>query len=191
MPDANARNLANNKIVQDPQDPSNQVLKIYGSVGGCWGALTYRPVVFPEDFYVELRVYNGSESLSGCHPYRAQFEMRHGTHWYSVTNPAYSFMLFFREDQIVGHTRSDILANYQTNRWYDVKVHYERTGEQVTLTYWIDGVYLGQTTDSVDLNKHLTMDHLELVAQEGSVYFDDIKVYAGGIATSGGGGSGD
>jgi hypothetical protein len=162
--------------VQDPEDPSNQVLKIYGSVGGCWGALTYYPIVFPEDFYVELKVYNGSENLSGCHPARGQFGMRHGTHWNGATNPGYPFMLF-HQDTTVGKTWHDVLSNYQTNRWHDIKIHYERSGDQVTLTYWMDEEYLGQISEFVDLDRHLTMDHLELTAQEGSVYFDDIKVY--------------
>ncbi len=173
-PDANAiSNPSNNKIVIDPQNSSNKVLKMYGSLGGCWGALTYYPIAFPEDFYVALRVYNGSESLSGCHQARGGFGMRQGTSW---TNPSYGFMLF-HEDTTVGHAWSDILSNYQQNQWHDVKVHYERSGDQVTLNYWLDGNYLGQTTESVDLVNHLTLDHFELVIQEGTVYFDDIKIY--------------
>lgn len=164
-PDASAdTNPANNKIVQDPQNSSNNVLKLYGTVGGCWGALTYHPIVFPEDFYIDLKVYNGSELLSGCHQGRGGFGMRHGTYWYGVTNPGYTFILF-HEDTTFGHG------------WNDVKVHYARTGDQVMLTYWIDGKYLDTITETVDLSKHLTMDYFELSVQEGSVYFDDIRIY--------------
>jgi hypothetical protein len=171
--DANAYNSNYNKIVQDPVNSENKVLKIYGSVGGCWGALTYNPVVFPDDFFVEIKVYNGSETLSGCHPARGNFGLIQGAYW---SHPAYSLMLF-KNDNTVGKSWSDFLSSYQTNQWYNVKIHYERSGDQVTLTYWIDGDLIGQVTESVDLNIHLTMDHFELVAMEGSVYFDDIRIY--------------
>lgn len=175
VPDANAHDSSNNKIVLDPEDPSNQVLKLYGSVGGCWGALTYYPMNLLEDFYIEAKVYNGSETLTGCHPYRGGFSLRHGTYWYAVTNPSFGLMSFHQTT--AGPSINDVLLNYQVNRWYDTKIHYNRSGDQVTLTYWIDGEYLGQIIKVVDLEKHLTMDHFQLDAQEGSAYFDDVKVY--------------
>ena len=178
--DGNADDSANNKIVQDPTNPSNKVLKMYGNVGGCWGALAYYPCAFPNDFWVEARVRNGSEILSGCHPYRAGFGMRHGTYWYGATNPAFDWVQFTNTSLATGW--SDVLLpNYQTNQWYNFKIHHERSGDQVTATYWVNGQYVGQRIISVsNYPANLPLNHFEIFAQEGSVYFDDIKVYTEG-----------
>ncbi len=173
VPDANAHDSANNRIVLDPDNPTNQVLKMYGALNGCWGALGYHPMDLPEDFYIEFKVNNSSESLTGCHQGRSQFGLKHGTYW---GNPGYSLMLF-HEDPTVGKGWQDVLSNYQQNHWHDVRIHYERSGDQVALTYWMDGAYLGQISESVDLARHLTMDHFNLIVQEGSAYFDDIRIY--------------
>ena len=106
-------------------------------------------------------------------------------YWYHVTNPGYGLLLFNKTT--VGHSWGDVLSNYITNRWYSVKIHYKRLGDQVTLTFWIDGESVGQVVESVDLTKHLTMNHFELVVQEGSAYFDDIKIYTAQIDTDGDG----
>ncbi len=172
--DANAiSDPTNNRIVQDPENQSNQVLKIYGNVGGCWSALDYLPVNFRDDFYLEFRVYNGSEPLSGCHPGRAAIGMKYGSHW---SNPGFTYMQF-HEHSTVGRDWTDVLSDYLQNHWHNIKIHYQRSGNSITLTYWMDEEYLGTRYDYVDLDIHLTMNHLHFTSQEGTVYIDDVVVY--------------
>jgi len=63
-------------VVADPANPSNHVLKLYGVVGGTWGANAYRKYAFPESFTLETAVYNGAEPLSGGHSYRGCSPLR-------------------------------------------------------------------------------------------------------------------
>ena len=54
-------------------------LRGYGILGGCWASLMVSPIdpdfVYLDDFTVEFTMRNGSEGLSGCHPYRATVHM--------------------------------------------------------------------------------------------------------------------
>lgn len=175
VPDANATsNPANNMIVQDPEDPSNQVLKMYGSVGGCWGAIGYRECSITDELYIEAKVYNGSESLSGCHPSHAYIGVQQGTSW---TNYGRGLILFNGDGNITAGDGS-VLQGYQTERWYNVKIHYKGVDDNLTLRYWIDGVYRGQVEITInDILDEISLDHVSLSAYEGSAYFDDVKVY--------------
>lgn len=132
--DANANQSSTNKIVADPQNPSNKVLQLHGSLGGCWGALAYYPCAFSDDFWVDVKVRNGSETLTGCHPYRASSAMRYGTYWYAGTNPAFGFWVF--TDTSLTTDASNILKpDYVANQWYNLKVHHQRVGDQVKMMY--------------------------------------------------------
>jgi len=174
--DANA-SAAGNGLVSDPVDSSNQALRLFGSVGGCWGALTYTPCDFPTDFYIECDVYNGTETLSGCHPDRGNLGMRNGTSW---SNPARRFFLFKGDGDILG-TDNTTIGTYNTGEWYHVKVHYSRIGANLTMSYWINGASAGQSNIVIDdLAREESLDHFELTVQEGSSIFDNIKVYTDG-----------
>ena len=167
----------NNRIELDPTSTSNQVLKLYGVIGASWGALAYGSCDFTSSFIVEASIYNGSEALSGAHPDRGYLGLRHGTYWYAVTNPARMLVLFQGDGTVVGSDGTVILDSYETERWYDVKVQYDRVDDDINLHYWIDGVDLGAIQiNNVDLTKELSYDHIDLTAQEGTVFFDDVLV---------------
>jgi len=171
--DANANDTSNNKILSDPINNNNQVLKLFGTVGGCWGALTYKQCSFPDEFYVETKVYNGSESLNGCHPHRAYIGLRQGTYW---ANPARRLILFNGDGSI---TASDgtILQGYESSQWYDVKIYYKRNNTDLSLEYWINNVNKGKINIIIsDLEKEDSFDHIDLTVMEGTAYFDDIKI---------------
>ncbi len=179
VPDANANDSGNNYVAQDPLDSGNKTLRLFGSMGGCWAALAYHPISFTAEFTVETRIYNGSETLTGCHPDRGGIVMRHGTYWYGRTNPSRR-LIQFRGDGAVRATGATILGTYETDRWYDVKVHYYREGTDLSLRYWVDGDDFGEVHVTIeDLEKELSFDHFELSVQEGSAYFDDLEVTEG------------
>ncbi|MFC1636089.1 LamG-like jellyroll fold domain-containing protein [Planctomycetota bacterium] len=177
IPDASAvTNPANNRIVHDPVDSSNQVLKMYGAVVGFWGAITYNSYSFPTAYIVEARVFNGSEFITGGgHILRATIDMKQGAHWW---NPARSLIQFHGNGTILAGDWATVLGTYETERWYDVKIHYQRTGYNRSVQYWLDGAYLGEVTSTIDdLSVEESLDHLLLSVHAGTAYFDDINVY--------------
>jgi hypothetical protein len=176
QPDGNVNSdPANNKIVLDPSSPSNQVLKMHGALATCWGAHCYHPCSFDEEYIVEARIYNGSDSLSGCHPDRAQIGMRQGTSW---MNPRFYLLLSPGDGHFVASDGTELMT-YQTEQWYDIKILYSRSNTNLNLHYWINGEYKAAVNQTIsDLDEHLSLDHLELSVGEGSVYFDDVFVSA-------------
>ena len=173
--DANANSdPGNNLIVLDPADSDNKVLKLFGSLGGCWSSIGYMPFFFSEEFTIETKIYNGSELLSGCHPGRGRIVLRHETSW---TNYGRGLILFHGNGQIIAEDGS-ILQEYQSERWYNVKIKYTRIGNNLSLHYWIDNVDLGQIQLVIDdLGSEISLDHIGIIAQEGTAYFDDVHVY--------------
>ncbi|NOQ28161.1 MAG: hypothetical protein GQ564_22595 [Bacteroidales bacterium] len=171
--DANANNISNNYIDNTIKYEGDKSLKIYGSVGGCWGALAYKPMDFNSSFTIELAIRNGDENLSGCHPDRGQIGLRKGTSW---SNPARRLLLFGGDGKIYGGS-STSLGTYNTNTWYLVKIKYEKTADsQIKLSYWINNDYLGEETFDSIADENL-LDNFEIVAQEGSAWFDAISFY--------------
>ncbi len=167
---------SNNCVVVDPTNDNNKVLKLFGVLGGCWGAGAEHQCSFPTQFIVQFKVYNGSETLTGCHPHRADIGMKQGTYW---TNPGRGLILF-RGNGNVTAADGTILQTYQTERWYDVKIHYQRIERNLTLRYWIDDIYRGQVQLTVDdIPREESFDHFQLVAQEGTAYFDDVCIIPG------------
>ncbi len=167
---------ADGRVVLDPTNPSNQVLRLYGVVGSYWATLAYHPQPFPEEFILEASVYNGSEYLSGVgHNARAEIGMRDGTSW---VNPARGLISFGGDGLIHAETRSGtILGAYVTERWYDVAIHYRRNAQDVSLEYYLDGTYLGAVKSAIwHQSIENSFDHIDLSAQAGTAYFDDIKM---------------
>ena len=167
---------AMNNVVADPTNPANHVFRLYGTTTGSWGANAFKAFDFPESYTVHLAVRNGSEVAGGVQPYRASFEMRHGTDWPAWTNPSRRLLSFAIDGNIVtGDGR--VLQTYVTDRWYDVAVQYDRVGTDLTIQYWIDGVNKGVSNITVsDLTVELSLDHVGLTAIQGSAYFDDLSI---------------
>lgn len=170
--DANAINdPSNNQIVNSPGG-SGKSLKLFGQIGGCWAAITYRQFVPPSAFDLEFDVLNGAEGLSGCHPYRGDVGLRQGTHWW---NPSRELIIFWNDGTI--RVEGVNLGQYEVSRWYHVKISYRRAGNQLSRMYWLDGQSLGQVDTTIqDPAQEDSLDHFELAAQEGSAWFDNIKV---------------
>jgi len=177
QPDANVNiDRTNNKITQDPSSPNNQVLKMHGALAACWGAHCYHPCTFDEEYILEARIYNGSDSLSGCHPDRAQIGMRQGTSW---VNPCFYLLLSPGDGHFVASDGTELMT-YQTEQWYDIRILYSRNNTNLNLKYWINGEYMATVYQTIsDLDEHLSLDHLDISVGEGSAYFDDVFISAG------------
>lgn len=184
--DGNGTNTSENHVALDPGDPSNRALRLFGIVGGCWGALAYHPFTFGSDFVFRVRMRGGSETLTGCHPHRGNIGMRQGTHW---RHPSRNLLMFWGD----GTVRADgglVLAGYQAGRWYDIEVRYHRVATDLTLEYHIDGAYVATVHRTVtNLSAELSLDHIELTSQEGTAWYDDVRVDR--LGPAGGGLHGD
>lgn len=178
-PDANVKSdPKNNQIIKAPGNSENQVLKMQGAIGGCWGALCYYPCDFPVSYMIELMVRNGSEKINGCHPQRASLGMRQGTYWHYKTNPSFG-LLSFEGTGVIQDAAGNVIASYQTDRWYHIRIFYSRHDSEVILKYWIDENLISTMTRHIqNIDEHRSLDHFELNSGEGTVYFDNILLYA-------------
>lgn len=173
-PDGNAQDTRTNFIDKTVAKSGTQSLHLYGIVGGCWGALAYYPIRVSPPFELEVKVRNGNEELTGCHPDRAGgIGLRQGTTW---QNPSRKFFQFKGNGTIVAGTNT-VLGRYNLLQWYTVKARYERlNNNRVRVSYWVDGVYKGSDMfDAIDAEESL--NYIELTVQEGTAWYDDIRIF--------------
>ena len=173
-PDANALDTANNYVDATKAYSGSKSLRLYGQVGGCWSAETDRPVNINPPYYIEVKINNGFENLSGCHPSRAWIILREGTSW---TNPGRALVTFNGNGKIETFDGM-VLGNYSSGVWYSVKVKYEiLSSSKVRVSYWINDSYKGYE-DSDAIKEEANLTDLDLTAAEGTAWFDDVKVWA-------------
>lgn len=156
-------------------------LKLYGSVGGCWGALAHRKLIIKPPLFIECQVYNGSESLSGCHPQYGMVALNSGPSW---TYSGRTLIVFSKDGKIKGgdlqgdlQVSGNVLDSYLPATWYKIKMKYEIIGSSnVRISYWINDKYKGSYNLS-SLTYENDLSYISISANEGSAWFDDIKVY--------------
>jgi hypothetical protein len=165
--DANGGSI-DNTVAYD----GSQSLKLLGQIGGCWAGIGYRALNTTTPFYIEAMIRNGSESLSGCHPDRGDICLKEGTSW---MNPGRQLVSFKGDGTILSSSGNMVLSTYSTLQWYKIKVLYERDGSNITLSYWIDDVLKGSETLAAKPEES-DMTYLGVECQEGSAWFDDVKV---------------
>ncbi len=159
----------------------NQSLRMYGSVGGCWGALVHRPLQVAPPFTVEFYVRNGSEKLTGCHPDRGGMSLNTGPSW---TTSARSLIAFNGDGTILAfpvgdHATGRLLGNYASEQWIKVKVSYDIWDSgSVKANFWINDEFKG-TDFQPTINAENQLAYLTLAVGEGTAWFDDIKVTPG------------
>lgn len=173
--DGNAASYpSRNLVVTDPLDPANKALQLYGLVGQSWGALAYHPVDFGQSYTLSLRIYNGEEAIpSTGHQQRAGVGMRHGTTW---SNPGFGLLSCHKNESMVAADGS-VLQSYSTNRWYDVRISFQRNSTEIQVAYRIDGVNRGVVSVPVpDWLDNTALDHIDFSANAGAARFDDVKL---------------
>lgn len=148
-------------------------IRLFGIIGSCWGALAYRELTVVAPYEIEVKVRNGNDVLSGCHPDRAYIGLRQGTSW---VNPSRVLISFMGDGSIRSGALNILESSYSTLAWYTVRIFYERpSSSQVKISYWINGVSKGYETLTA-IAEEDQLDNLDLTTQEGTVWFDDVKV---------------
>lgn len=159
IPDANA--IKYGKIKSDGE---NKYLEMKGSLGGCWGGLAFRDKKATFPYEIKLRIKNGTEDLSGCHPDRAYVGLRNGNSW---TMPG--FMLFyFKEDGSLIDANNNKIVDTDLNNWNEYNVVVNTN----SIDYFINGEFV-KRIDNLTVPNY---PNLDLSIQEGTAFFDDILV---------------
>lgn len=170
--DGNGIDNSSNFIDNTIYNGGTKSLKLFGLLGSCWAALAYHPLLLKPPLKVEFAVRNGDETLTGCHPYRANVGLRKGDYW---ENPERLFVNF-RNGNIYAGDDNTVLESFSTLNWYQIVITYEYSGTNaIKLSYWIDGNYKGSIVQAVSANED-SLNNFQLVVNEGSAWFDDIKV---------------
>lgn len=170
-----ASDTSDNGVVPNPSGSGGNAMKLYGIVGGDWAGIAWTQCALPTDFTVESTVSNGTETLSGYHPERGDLVLGTGPSW---TVPSLQLLEFKPDGWIYGGTDvATKLEAYQPETWYDVKVQYDQVGTMLDLTYWVNGVTVGNITESVSsLSTDGPFNYVGLAAEEGSAYFGSVEV---------------
>jgi hypothetical protein len=149
----------------------NQSMHLYGIVGGCWSVSASRQIGIEPPFMIEFKIYIGSELTYGCHPQKGALFLRCSPNWWDCN----SQLMYFGNDGRV--CLADSLGwHYEELQWIPVKVHYSRLAEDsVRLAYWVNNELLYET-DMPALPHEDALAFVSLVAEEGTVWFDDICV---------------
>jgi len=169
---ANATDRNTNYVDNSPSQQRSKSLKLYGRVGGCWGALAFHPIQFNGSIKIALSVYNGHEVLSGCHPDRANICLREkaGVNYYCR-----ELVLFKGDGRLLTGTGKTLLNNYNTNTWYNMVFQFTRNEGVLDISYWIDGDFILKETIPKKAGDEL-LSQLELTVQEGSAWFSNVRV---------------
>jgi hypothetical protein len=159
IPDANA-NKSSSGIIEEG---GNKILRLYGNIDGCWGALAYREKLIDPPYEIKLKIKNGDENLGGCHPSRAMIGLREGDDW---STSGKSFVSFSEEGNLLG-INGEILCKTELNVWNNLKIKYD-SGK---IEYYLNENKIGESFYTMPNYKNL-----ELSVNEGNAYFDDIEI---------------
>ncbi len=182
-PDANAASdTSRNRVESDPQELNNKALKLYGVPGQFWGALAYRATDIPDEFTLDFRVRNGSDSIpSSGHQDRGEIHLRNGTNWLNYSR----LLLRFDKTGNAYRTDNSLIRQFSLSNWHSVRIHYLRNGSSLRISYWIDGLSEGSVTLTIaNTAQEDSLDHLGMSAQAGTAYFDSINMDEGAPANS-------
>jgi len=149
-------------------------LQLFGKLDGCLAALAYKALDVTSPFIIEVDINNGNETLSGCHPERAGIGLRMGNSW---MNPSRT-LVHFDYDGYIYLSKTIKSDAYITNTWYTLKIRYEMiSSSQIKLSFWINNVFKGDLIQATISDENL-LNNIELNVQEGTAWFDNVKVYS-------------
>ena len=168
---ANASDRSHNHIDCLPSNgnSNNQALCLYGIVGSTWAALAHRALGVNPPYEIRLKIYNGSERLSGIHPNRARVAINTGTSW---STPNITLLLYKGNEDFDGYGIPP--TSYSPLAWYSVRIQNTGSAINIMVKTDSDGVVVKNSTPA-ELHSY---DYLTIESSEGAAWFDDIKVYS-------------
>jgi hypothetical protein len=170
IPHANAESdPRHNCVTRDPEGSANQVLQVFGSHPHNWSALVFRRCALGSAFAVTFRVYVEQEFLGSPGGFSCQ--IRQAPDWQA---PGRSLVAFTKEGQATLDGQAGV--PYRYGRWYSVRTTYERAGDRVTLSAWLDGQSVGRLDATVE--NTATEDGMQYLCFDGRgrFYIDDVEI---------------
>jgi hypothetical protein len=162
-------------IVNTTYESKPQSVQMDGQVGGCWAGLMHRQLNVKPPFTIQMYVKNGSETLSGCHPQRAEPQLQAGPSW---TYPNRVLWDFNAKGQFIvpGATTGPTFAELT---WVKVGVSYEVSdATHVRMSYSLNDKFYTSVVATQDTYES-QLSWLSLQAAEGSVWYDNVSVTPG------------
>lgn len=171
----------------------NQVLAMLGKSGGCWEALSDRPLEMEDEDILEFtfHIQPTPEGSKGCHEYRGGATLRTATgHW----DAGSGVRLFdcsvggvFGGGSIVG-PGGEHIADYSPGEWTEISVVYDRSSpSEIIQKYWVNGDHQA-TIRREPKSFEEDLSYLRLSSGDFLVLWDDIRVStkSTGVVSSGG-----
>jgi hypothetical protein len=169
--------------------PDNQFLQLVGLPGECAGSVAHRPIFGGGTIEIVARIRNGTgdRDLTGCHRKFGGIELSAGPHWIyphrgliafsDERNPATGNRMIRGAAFEVDEGAGVFLQDFNVNQWYDVKIRYEHTGNNVQLSFWIDGAAKGSFTFPAHSYEPY-LRYIGLWSGEDFAWHDDVTVWA-------------
>jgi len=160
-------------IVNSTSVSPTQSVQMTGAVGGCNAALMYRQIPVAPPYTIQFYARNGNESLSGCHPFRADVELGTSPSW---TTPSRDLAYF---DASGAFTTDSAGPTYPLLTWVKVRITYELPdANTVRIGYWLNDQFYKSITSTPSASEG-QLAWVALASQEGSAWFDDVSVIPG------------
>ena len=160
----NATDASTNGIAYDPTDPTNKVLMLYGRQN--WSADARQSFSMADDVYIHAKIYNGSETRTPGW----------GRGSISLLDTRTLFN-FYSDGTIRADAGGSVdLGTYQTERWYDITIHYVRSGTKLTITILLDGTKVLDTTFGIGELEAGATTHSLVLNGGSTAMFDDVTV---------------
>ena len=183
FPSPNWQASGNNgtSIVNSTYVSPDQSVQMYGIVGGCWGALIHRELQVSPPYTIQFYAGNGNESLSGCHPFRADGQLNAGPSW---TTPGRWLAGFDAKGALLYVSPSDesllkVGPVFPLLTWVQVQITYEfLNAKTVRIGYWLNGQFY-KSIRYTPLASEGQFAWLGLQSAEGTAWFDDVRVTSG------------
>ena len=155
-------------------------LSMFGLIGSCWAAVATHPIEMNLPMEITFAMRNGSESIFGCHAFRAAFGLRSGgPDWFNCPCPQLLRVLPNGEIELPLSTNNpSVFSGYTLNTWQNMRCRLETPGDGLLhVQFWVNDAFLSEFT----LPEEAWMSQsafVDISSQEGTTWFDDVCVTA-------------
>lgn len=156
----------------------SQSFHFYGVIGGCWAAVAARPLEVEFPFIIEMAVWNGTESLSGCHPKRGHLQIKACSTWTCPSRLGLFHFLSNGDLEVNAGQHRDTISGFTLDEWHATKITLSLLGDDsLRVGYWIDDTFLGEYTVSEESWMSDASDEFLMISsEEGTTWFDDVCI---------------
>lgn len=170
----------NQSVTNNIADTDTKSLRMSGSFGGCWEAISDIPANIPAEgeVTISLSIRPTSDGSEGCHSHRGKANLQTATGSWAAGNGTQLFR--FKTDGNI-YVSGNLIRDYQLDQWYDVHITYRRSkpddgNGNGTVTKIVT---IGDSTQRVEHDAPDFADnfsYLRISSGDFVCYLDDIEV---------------